>query len=126
MKNTVLMGRGAEMVEQPVSGWLAEVEAAPPHITKRLEFMTPDHHRVRYFVVETLVTGNGQPLAPALIAERLELPLGRVTRMLDELESKLFFLVRNEKGEVSWAFPVTSDVTPHHLTFRSGERLYAA
>ena len=26
---------------------------------------------------------------------------------MDELEQKLFFLVRNAQGEVSWAYPVT-------------------
>jgi hypothetical protein len=25
-----------------------------------------------------------------------------------------------------WAYPVTVDPTPHHMSFSSGERLYAA
>ena len=45
---------------------------------------------------------------------------------LAELERRLFFLVRNRVGEVSWAFPVTAEVTPHQLTFPSGERRYGA
>ena len=45
---------------------------------------------------------------------------------LAELERRLFFLVRNEEGAVSWAFPVTVDKTPHRLTFSTGERLHGA
>ena len=45
---------------------------------------------------------------------------------LAELERRLFFLVRNRAGEVSWAFPVTAEVTPHQLTFPSGDRRYGA
>jgi len=36
------------------------------------------------------------------------------------------FLFRNKEGEVVWAYPVTVDKTPHHLTFSTGEQLYAA
>jgi hypothetical protein len=32
----------------------------------------------------------------------------------------------NDQGEVSWAFPVTVETTPHKMGFSSGERLYAA
>jgi hypothetical protein len=46
--------------------------------------------------------------------------------MLEELQKNLFFLVLNNAGEVSWAFPVTSDWTPHRLSFSSGEGIFAA
>jgi hypothetical protein len=46
--------------------------------------------------------------------------------VLDDLQRHLFFLVRDSNGEVSWAFPVTSDRTPHHLDFSSGEKLWGA
>jgi hypothetical protein len=60
------------------------------------------------------------------VAELTRLPEARVATILDELEARLFFLVRNERGEVSWAFPVTSEKTPHLLTFSSGEKVHAA
>jgi hypothetical protein len=56
----------------------------------------------------------------------LKLGLDQVDTILDELEQKLFFLVRNAQGAVSWAYPVTVETTPHRLTFKSGEQLYAA
>ena len=49
-----------------------------------------------------------------------------IIEILDDLENNLFFLVRNEQGEISWAFPVTVEETPHKLTFSTGEKLNAA
>jgi hypothetical protein len=87
--------------------------------------MSEEHHLVRYFVVRELPHA-GQPLQPEFISRELNLPLTQVNTILDELERNLFFLVRNEQGAVSWAYPVTVDQTPHELTFSTGERLYAA
>jgi hypothetical protein len=72
------------------------------------------------------LTKRGQPIEPELISEMLKLGLDQVDTILDELEQKLFFLVRNAQGAVSWAYPVTVETTPHRLTFKSGEQLYAA
>ncbi len=80
---------------------------------------------MRYFVVRELPR-VGESIQPAFIAEALKLPLNRTNAILDELEKNLFFLVRNEQGAVTWAFPVTVAPTPHHLTFSTGEQLYAA
>jgi hypothetical protein len=65
-------------------------------------------------------------MRPEFISQKLKLPLARINAILEELERNLFFLVRNEQGAVSWAYPVTVDHTPHHLTFTTGEQLYAA
>ncbi len=51
---------------------------------------------------------------------------GVVVQLLDDLEKHLFFLVRNAAGNVSWAFPVSSDRTPHRLRLSTGERIFAA
>jgi hypothetical protein len=67
-----------------------------------------------------------KPIPPALISAELNMSLSKTIEILDELERNLFFLVRNDQGEISWAFPVTVDKTPHHLTFSTGERLNAA
>jgi hypothetical protein len=87
--------------------------------------LSSEHHLVRYFVVRELPR-IGAPIPPEMIAEELSLPLGRTQEILDELEQKLFFLVRDEQGSVRWAYPVTVDPTPHRLQFSTGERLYAA
>jgi hypothetical protein len=100
MNETILLGRGREL-------------------------MSEIHHLVRYFVVREL-PHIGQPISPALISQALKLPPDRVETILDELEQHLFFLVRNEVGAVTWAFPVTVEETPHHLRFNTGEQIYAA
>ena len=89
-----------------------------------LGFMTPQHHAIRNFVVLELPRNHGRPLSPARIAAALRQDPGIVTRLLDDLERHLFFLVRDHQGNVSWAFPVSSDRTPHRLRFSTGERIF--
>jgi hypothetical protein len=91
-----------------------------------LGFMTPPHHAVRNFVVLELPRNQGRPLSPARIAFALQLDLSLVIQLIDDLERHLFFLVRDARGNVSWAFPVSSDRTPHRLRFSTGESIYAA
>lgn len=87
--------------------------------------MTADHHRVRNFVVRE-IPSKGEPLAPAFIARELNMPLAQINAILGELEKKLTFLVRNEQGEVVWAYPVTAAKTPHRATLDTGEKFYSA
>lgn len=91
-----------------------------------LAFMTPRHHDVRNFVVRELPGNSGKPLRPAQIARSLGLDPAVVTGLLDDLEKHLFFLVRNSSGEVTWAFPVTCERTPHRLRFSTGEWIFGA
>jgi hypothetical protein len=90
-----------------------------------LGFMSADHHRVRNFAVRELAYARG-PLSPEFIADRLNLPVDRVNIILEDLEKHMTFLFRNEQGAVAWAYPVTTDTTPHHVTFNTGEQLHAA
>jgi hypothetical protein len=67
-----------------------------------------------------------KPLSPEVVANKLDLSVDRVKTILDDLEKHMTFLFRNSQGEVIWAYPVTVDKTPHHVTFNTGEQLYAA
>jgi hypothetical protein len=87
--------------------------------------MTPEHQHIRYFAVSELIK-TGAPLEPEHIVHTLRLAPGAVDIILDELERKLFFLVRDRRGRVTWAFPVTSETTPHRLRFSTGERIFGA
>ena len=87
--------------------------------------MTDAHHQVRYFVVKGLADKQ-RPIEPEFISKTLNMPLAQVRGILEELERKLFFLVRDEQGAVVWAYPVTAETTPHRLNFSTGERLYGA
>jgi hypothetical protein len=125
MEEKILLGRDQQIVEIPRSLWEQHLAQIPLHSQARLKFMTDAHHRIRYFVVKELVNRQ-KPIEPEAISEKLKMPLKQVNFILEELERKLFFLVRNEQGAVAWAYPVTVEATPHRLIFSSGERLYGA
>src|SRR5690242_874968 len=117
MKDSILVGRGEAITEIPAEKWRQHLSQAGQHSAATLNFMTDNHRRVRNFVVRELPRNHDKPLSPEDIAQRLHLPLDQVSTILDALQKHLFFLVRNQHGEVSWAFPVTSDSTSHHLRF---------
>ena len=125
MKENILSSAGNQLTKIPREIWEQHVDQTSKDIPKVLGFMTEAHHLIRYFVVRELPR-IGKPIAPERISEELDIPLSRTIEILDDLEKNLFFLVRNEQGEISWAFPVTVDKTPHRLIFSTGERLNAA
>jgi hypothetical protein len=125
MEEKILLGRDREIVEIPQGTWKQRLAQIPQHGQARLNFMTAAHRQIRYFVVKEMVNRQ-RPIEPELVAEELNLSLERVKIILEELERRLFFLVRNEQGAVAWAYPVTVEITPHQLNFSSGERLYGA
>jgi hypothetical protein len=120
MKNSMLLGVSRYTLPIPRFIWQRQVSGEA-----NLDFMSPDHHRVRDFVV-TEIPKVGKPLSPGYIAQALDLPADRLGVILDELEKHMTFLFRNPPGEVEWAYPVTAASTPHHVAFSSGERIDAA
>ena len=125
MSATILRGVASDLMEEPQATWKERLAGAPEEFRQLLRFMSEEHHRVRYYVVEELPR-CGRPLAPEAIGNAVGLPAARTEAILEDLEKHLFFLVRNEDGAVTWAFPVTVTETPHHLRFGTGERLDAA
>ena len=126
MQDTILIGRQDKLITIPADMWRQHLMQAQQHGSSRLSFMTENHHRIRNFVVSELPRNNGNPLGAEDISYRLKLSLARVVDILEELQKRLFFLVLNDAGEVSWAFPVTTDKTPHRLRFSGGESIFAA
>jgi hypothetical protein len=86
--------------------------------------MTDRHVRVREYVVREM--RENLELTPGRISTALDLPVSVVNDLLADLERNLFFLVRDENGAVTWAFPVTIEPTRHQLRFSQGERIYGA
>jgi hypothetical protein len=125
MIEQILIGRGDSIEEMSRSEWAQELRDHVARGPERLAFMSEDHHRIRRLAVLELPR-QARPLPPEFFADRLRLSRERVIEILDELEKRLFFLVRDSEGAVSWAYPVTVDRTPHRLTFSTGERLYGA
>lgn len=126
MKDVIHIGRGEMLLEVSAENWRKHLANARHHASARLSFMTEEHHLVRNFAVRELPRNHGRPLSPLDISRRLHLPLSEVISILEDLQKHLFFLVCNESGEVNWAFPVTSQRTPHPLSFSTGENIFAA
>lgn len=124
MPNRILLGVGRRTVPIPKFLWRRLARAAGRRARTAVAFMTEDHHRVRDLAVLELAR-TGAALAPAVIAERLSLSSSRVGDILDELEKRLTFLYRSRGEEVTWAYPVTVETTPHHATFSAGEQAYS-
>jgi hypothetical protein len=120
LRDSLLLGVWRYLVPIPRPVWQSQVRGDAD-----LDFMTEAHHRVRDFVVLELPRA-GEPLSLEFIARELDLPPSQVAGILDDLERHMTFLFRNEQGAVAWAYPVTVDRTPHHITFSSGEQVYAA
>lgn len=125
MNNKVLAGFWRLMIPVPTGLWKKRIAQEGNELEKSLEFMTPAHHDVRNYVVRELPK-VGKPLAPKSIATALGIPAEDVGVILDELERHMTFLFRNERGEVTWAYPVTAEKTPHLATFSTGEVINAA
>ena len=126
MRDYILAGREGDIQRVRAEIWVQHLERMRSHPSERLAFMTPDHHRVRNFAVAELPRNGGESLKPQDIARVVQLPLARVETILDDLEKHLFFVVLNSAREVSWAYPVTAEETPHRLLFSTGERTLAA
>ena len=125
MRDKLMLGLWRYMIKVPPFLWKKQISKARKKFEAENSFMTKEHGLVHHLVVRELPYA-GKPLSPEYIADKLILPITRVKTILDDLEKRMTFLFRNKKGEVVWAYPVTVDKTPHHLTFSTGERLYAA
>ncbi len=125
MSGQIIVGKGQELRVMPDDEFLDAMNRLPGHMAERLAFMSSDHHTVRDFVVREMPR-QSRPLSPRQIASVTAFDLSRVSTILSELERNLFFLVRNLEGNVSWAFPVTTDQTAHRLSFSTGERIHGA
>jgi hypothetical protein len=125
MRNQLLLGIWRFMIPIPQTFWQGQIRRNTMKVRRMLDFMSDKHHLVRNFVVEEIPRA-GQSLSPEYIARHLNLSIDDVKIILNKLEKKLFFLFRNDQGEVAWAYPVTVDRTPHRISFSSGEELYAA
>jgi hypothetical protein len=104
--------------------WRSQIRAQVRENAK-LDFMTPEHHLIRNYVVEEIPRA-AQPLPPEFIAQSLNLPLQKVVEILDDLERNMTFLYRDKTGAVQWAYPVTAERTPHQVCFSTGEQISAA
>ncbi len=125
MGNKLMAGVWRYILGVPPFLWERQIEKARQKVNRSIRFMTPEHKSIHHYVVRELPR-YGAPIPPETVARELALPLERTKEILQDLEKHLTFLYRNENGEVTWAYPVTVEKTPHAVAFGSGEKLYAA
>lgn len=125
MSNRLMLGLWRYIIGVPPFLWKKQIQAGKRKFAAVSGALTDTQRQVHHFVVKTL-PATGRPLAAAAVSEALGLPVHRVTQVLDDLEKRMTFIFRNGDGDVTWAYPVTVEQTPHRLTFDTGERLYAA
>ena len=125
MRNKLLKGFWRYMIPIPRKLWQGQTSKRAQKIKTAIGFMTMEHHNVRNLVVKELPR-VGKSLSPAFVARQLDLSEAEVKGILDELEKRLIFLFRDSQGAVVWAYPVTVEATPHHVTFSTGEEVYSA
>jgi hypothetical protein len=125
--------RSGSMSNNLMGGFWRYVLSIPPFLWKRkisgkkdaLNFMTDEHRLVHHYVVRELPR-IGEPISAEFVANQLTLPNDRVESIFDDLEKHMTFICRDPEGSVVWAYPVTVEKTPHHVTFSTGEQIYAA
>ena len=125
MSKKLMLGFWRYIINVPPFLWEKQISKAKRKFESEYSFLSKEHHSVHHFVVRELPY-VGKPLSPELVADKLGIPVDRVRTILNDLEERMTFLFRNNNGEVVWAYPVTVDKTPHHLSFSTGEELYAA
>ena len=87
--------------------------------------LDPDERRLQHFAVRE-IPRRREPIAPEVFADELDLPLDRVSEILDELERRMTFLYRRGGESVVWAYPVTAEETPHQVRIDRGAAFSAA
>jgi hypothetical protein len=124
MFERVLLGVGQRMI--PVPEWLFRpmVQRDTRKLARRPD-LEPDERRVQHFAVRE-IPRRREPIAPEVFAEELDLSLDEVSLILDELERRMTFLCRKGGENVNWAYPVTSEQTPHQVRIDGGAAFSAA
>lgn len=119
MRRIVLLGIGHWILPIPRVIFERQIKQTPPRL------LSDDNHRVRDFVVREIPI-EGQPLTPIFISKALGFAQDKTVAILDDLEKGLTFLWRGDGENVTWAYPVAVDKTPHRYTFNTGETGHAA
>lgn len=101
------------------------VDAGIKQTKKKARQFTEEKRALHHFIVREL-PAKGEPLSLEFIAKGLGMPLDKVTVLVDELEQGKTFLYRRNSKRINWAYPVSVDDTPHHVTFSTGEQINAA
>lgn len=125
MNNKLMLGLWRYTINVPPFLWEKQISKGKKEFEREHGSLPQEYRLLHHFVVRQL-PNIGRPLSPEIISDKLAMSIDQVNTILDDLEKRLTFLYRDKQGEVVWAYPVTVEKTPHHITFNTGEKLYAA
>ena len=124
MFERILLGVGRRMVPVPECLFRPMVQRDTKKLAKR-PALEPDQRRIQHFAVRE-IPRRREAIAPEVFAAELGLSLDQVNQILDELERRMTFLCRKGSENVNWAYPVTSEKTPHQVRIDGGAAFSAA
>jgi len=125
VKNALMVGLWRYILKVPPFLWEKQRAGMKEKIAAHVGFMSEEHRLVHHFIVRELPDA-GKPLSPQAIALAVNMPVDGVVAILDDLEAHMTFLYRSNRSDVTWAYPVTVENTPHRITFNTGQQLHAA
>ena len=124
MFDSIFLGVGKRLLPVPEFIFRPMVKRDTKKIASR-PTLEPDQRRVQHFAVRE-IPRRREAIAAEVFAAELDLPLEEVLQILDELERRMTFLYRRDGEKVNWAYPVTSDETPHQVRIDGGAAFSAA
>lgn len=119
------LGLQRHMLKLPAAVGRRRVAAVAKQARTVMEELSDEDRDLHRFLVTELPV-VGAPLTTEWIGGKRGVPASDVAEQLDELGERKALIARNNDGDVTWTYPVTVEATAHHLSFRSGDRLYAA
>ena len=119
------VGWQRHMLRLPAAVGRRRAAAVAKRARSIMEELSDENRALHRFLVTELPV-VGAPLTTEWIGGERGVPASNVAEQLDELGERKALIARNRDGDVTWAYPVAVEPTAHHLSFRSGERLYAA
>lgn len=125
MSNKLMLGLWRYIINVPSFLWQKQIAAGKMKFDKEAGALSSEYQRIHHFVVKELPR-HRKPMTPEFISASLGMSVDSVIAALDYLENRKAFLYRNSDHDVTWAYPVTVEKTPHRITFGTGEQLYAA
>ena len=129
MKNNpdrkMYMGIGRFMVPIPRMISNRGLEKGATGAKAKAELLSEDERKVHYFVVKKMAVAK-EPITSELVGKELDMPLERVEKIIDKLESLKTFLYRSDGKGINWAYPLSLENTGHRMTVSTGEEFSAA
>lgn len=127
MKETdkILIGIWRKIISMPPLIYNKEINRFGKIVRARINRLSEEENKIHHFVVREL-PNVGKPISFEFIARELNISADRVSSHVEKLEKKKTYFYRYNDEGINWAYPVTVDNTPHHVSFSTGESINAA